>query len=444
MKKIALLIMFVFSYQFFFGTFLFIFPVEKDSDLTFDLTILEEKQAYAQIIDDNEDALNLRLSLIQQSQESIKIAVHQFKDDASANLITMALIERLKDGVEVEIIVDGLMNPNTSQSNYLLLKQYGASIKVFESRVLLLPYKGQNRLHDKFFLVDDVYGLISGRNIGERYFIKEENAVIDRDLFFVDPDTVEDMSLYFNQLSNPSYSRSIEGTLKDKEIEHTYQEHYDAYLAAQSLSTFFNNMMEGLLPVDGLIFLHNPINRWKKEPVLMNTLLDLVKKEGQASIQTPYIIFDKKLALQFDEVKDADIRILTNTIQTSPNIFASSGYIFDRKDLAEDFELYEIQSNLSRHTKTWLIGEEYLAVGSLNIDPRSNSLSTESMVLVKSSDLASIVMEQMHQEFNQSLQVDASGSYLEVEGIDKIETTFFKNTLIRIVGLFTYFFDALL
>jgi len=444
MRKVVLLIMFVFSYQFFFGTFLFIFPVEKDSDLTFDLTVLEHRQAYAQVIDDNEDALNLRLSLIQQSQESIKIAVHQFKDDASANLITMALIERLKDGIEVEIIVDGLMNPNTSQDNYLLLKHYGASIKVFESNVLLLPYKGQNRLHDKFFLVDGMYGLISGRNIGDRYFIKEENAVIDRDLFFIDPDTVEDMTSYFNQLADPTYSRSIEGKLRDDELEDIYQEHYDAYIEGHNLSTFFTNLMEGLLPVDGLIFLHNPINRWKKEPVLMNTLLDLVKKEGRASIQTPYIIFDKELAIQFDEVKDADIRILTNTIQTSPNIFASSGYIFDRKNLAEDFQLFEIQSNLSRHTKTWLIGEDYLAIGSLNIDPRSNRLSTESMVVVKSNDLATIVQDQMHQEFDQSLQVDASGSYLEVDGINTVETTFFKNTLIRIVGLFTYFFDALL
>lgn len=445
MRKLVLLIVFVFSYQFFFGTFLFLFPIEKGSDLHFDLRLLESSdQAYAQVIDDNIEALDLRLSLIQQSQSSIKIAVHQFHDDPSANLITMALIERLKDGVDVEILIDGIMNTDLKQDNYLLLKQYGASIKVFESKVFLLPHKGQNRLHDKFFIVDDTYGLISGRNIGERYFTNTDKAVVDRDLFFIDQKAIEDMSTYFNQLTSKEYSQSVQGELKDKSIEETYLAKYISYLENKDFPSVFTNFLDMLVPVDGLMFLHNPLNRWKKEPVLMDTLLELVQIEGKVSIQTPYVVFDKDLQEQFRKIEDAEIRILTNTIQTSPNVFASSGYIFDRKELAENYTLFEIQSTISRHTKTWVIGEEYLAVGSLNLDPRSNTLSTESMVLVKSSELSNTVFNNINNELNQSLQVLESGDYLSVSNVEAIQTNVFKRTLIRFVGLFTYFYEDLL
>jgi putative cardiolipin synthase len=436
----------VFSYQFFFGTFLFLFNIEQENDVKFDLSDLDQERqsSKAQIVNDNEEAFNLRLAFIENANASIQIAIHQFHDDQSANIITYALIERLKEEVQVDILVDGVMNGSLRQENYRLLAHYGANFKVYEPNVFLLPQRGQNRLHDKLFIFDEEYAIISGRNIGDRYFQTNSNSVGDRDLYFTDQKAIEDATKYFEDLFTSDYAKDLKAYTPDFVLETEMKEAYQDYMTTIDIEAFYQRKLEEMVDVESMLFLHNPIHRMKKEPLVMETLLALVKREGSSIIQSPYVVFDQELSNAFSQVKDLDITILTNTIETSPNIFASSGYMYDRKEIASIVQLYEIQSEENRHTKTWLIGQDYLAVGSLNIDPRSSSLSTESMVLVKSETLALNLKTTMLEELNQSFLVDEDGDYVTKENIDPVDQTFFKEAMVRFIGLFTYFFHDLL
>jgi len=446
MKKFLLVLLVLFSYQFFFGTFIFIFPIEQETNLEYDISVLEEfnDHALAFVNDDNEDALALRLSMINQSTSSIQIAMHRFIDDSSGDLITAALIEKLDQGVEVEIIVDGIMNPNHNIDIYRLLTTHGATLKVYEPKVFILPYKAQNRLHDKFFIFDDTYAIMTGRNIGDRYFTNAETSVHDRDVLFMDQHTISEMVTYFDQLMNDDSAHVLSHENADTEFLGIIQQKLLDYQSNHDLDGLYQTFLNQMIPIDGIMFVHNPVNQFKKEAVLMDTLFDLLNQEKQGIIQSPYIVLDNQLEEQLSLLEDVDLTFITNTIQTSPNVLASSGYIYDRETIAQMYTLYEIQSTQTRHTKTWLIGDEYLAIGSLNIDPRSRSLSTESMVIIKSKELYDETFDYVLTEIDISLAVDDTGDYIVDYTISQIDEKRSKTIIIKIVSFFTYFFHDLL
>ncbi len=446
MKKIWLAFLLLFSYQFFFGTFIYLFDIEQESVLTFNLSDLDEPKDDAKVLllNDNEKALAVRLSMIKHSESSIKIAVHQFKDDATSNLITAALIERLEQGVTVDIIIDGVMNSSLQQDNYRLLVGHGATLKAYEPNVFLLPYKTQNRLHDKLMIFDEMTAIIGGRNIGDRYFTNGDIAVDDRDIFLIDETVVADMNRYFEELIDSDFAKDIQKKDVDIEILKTFNQKYRDYQETYSLENIYTDALMQAIPVDGLLFVHNPINRLKKEPLAMNTLLDLLLQEQTGIIQSPYIVLNDYLEEQFLDLDDVELTFITNTIETSPNLFASSGYIFERNNLAQEHQLYEIQSDRTRHSKTWLIGDEYVAMGSLNLDPRSASLSTESILIIKSIDIYQQLHDDITSELDISLQVNEDGNYITNKSSMMIEQKPLKVLLIKAMGVFTYLFHDLL
>jgi putative cardiolipin synthase len=101
------------------------------------------------------------------------------------------------------------------------------------------------------------------------------------------------------------------------------------------------------------------------------------------------------------------VRILTNSLESAPELGAHSGYLHYRVALLEDgVELYEVRSllgnargsgqtamlsrygNYSLHAKLFVFDRQKLFIGSMNFDQRSKRLNTEVGLIIDSPELA--------------------------------------------------------
>ena len=115
------------------------------------------------------------------------------------------------------------------------------------------------------------------------------------------------------------------------------------------------------------------------------------------------------------------MRILTNSLSSTDNIEAFSGYQSDREALLKTgIRIFEIRPDakirekimtgelqdvlihkpiFGHHAKSMVIDNETTVIGTFNLDPRSANLNTECIVIVNSNKIAQGVLEGMNEEF---------------------------------------------
>ncbi len=133
--------------------------------------------------------------------------------------------------------------------------------------------------------------------------------------------------------------------------------------------------------------------------------------EESVLIQTPYLIMPEGGMELFAALieRGVRVRISTNSLASTDNIQAFSGYASQREELLESgIEIYEYraypairetllerypsiaESNpvFALHAKSLVIDNSVVFIGTFNLDPRSANLNTEVGVLAKNDELA--------------------------------------------------------
>ncbi|MGH8802419.1 MAG: phospholipase D-like domain-containing protein, partial [Casimicrobiaceae bacterium] len=126
-------------------------------------------------------------------------------------------------------------------------------------------------------------------------------------------------------------------------------------------------------------------------------------------IITPYFVpgADGMRLLAALRRRGVTIRVLTNSLDSTPEPIAQSGYMHYRRALLEDgVELYEVRARLGNargsgetraaaayghyalHAKFFIFDRKRLYVGSMNFDQRSRRLNTEMGLIIDSPELA--------------------------------------------------------
>jgi putative cardiolipin synthase len=131
-------------------------------------------------------------------------------------------------------------------------------------------------------------------------------------------------------------------------------------------------------------------------------------------IQSPYLVLSDKAMELFRQTtaRGVRVRINTNSLASTDNLQAFSGYRNQRKKLLKmGLEIYEyrpdpeVQHKLMRrsaamrdktpvfalHAKTMVVDSKVVYIGTFNLDPRSENLNTEVGVIVHNEALARVV-----------------------------------------------------
>ena len=150
------------------------------------------------LIEYGEDALKIRVHLIRAARRNIELQNFILRGDDSGELILNELLDAARRGVRVRLLLDQMFS--FSDVEYLVLLTmahknfeirfynpsfYKAKMAKYDwiSGMACCFRRVNQRMHNKLLVVDDMVGLIGGRNIADRYFDFDTNYEFkDRDV----------------------------------------------------------------------------------------------------------------------------------------------------------------------------------------------------------------------------------------------------------------------
>lgn len=411
-----------------------------------------------------------RLFIIENAKERLDVAYYSIERGETPNVFIGALFDAADRGVEVNVLLDGIFHGLRASRRsviYAIANHPNINLKFYEKFNPLIPWTINNRMHDKYIISDNKIAIIGGRNIGDKYFAPEwygKAITNDRDVVILNfnenkslnTSAVNQMSDYFSEVWNHDYSK--EALLLTKSIfrknadKRTDSMRKKAALAREMYKEQFEKIPDLYnisLPTRKVSFIHNPIERFSKQPWCWHELLELSKgAKNSVFVQSPYFIPSKKMTksfANFEDFKSKDVVFLTNSLASTPNPLAFAGYQNYRKKIVDQkIKIIEIQSTDSIHSKAFVIDNEIVAIGSFNVDPRSTFLSTESMVVIHSKEVVEDFRTNIFEYTDRSLSVNENYSYKKDEQIEELIAHPFKKILIMVLSVIVRPFDYLL
>ena len=391
------------------------------------------------------DGFLIRMQMINAAERTIDLQYFIFHGDDTGRLLTGAVLHAADRGVRVRILVDdGETDPGDEQLTALEAHP-SIELRIFNPFV----YRGHSRLlraveftfnasqldyrmHNKLLIVDNAVALIGGRNIGDQYFqIDPESQFADDDVFAGGP-IAKQLSVTFDAFWNSTLSIPAEALAGGKSSRATLNEHREDlkeerqqsktegvdYVKRISSGEPFDQIVSGSLP---LVWAHaqlvydSPDKKKVENGSMVGRLMHRTVADAATAVHsellmvTPYLIPGKDGMRLLKDLRDRNVRvrILTNSLESSTEVLAQSGYMPYRVPLLEmGVELYEIRSllgnargsgqtaaisrygNYSLHAKLFVFDRRRLFIGSMNFDQRSTHLNTEIGLIIDSPELA--------------------------------------------------------
>lgn len=412
------------------------------------------------VLEDGGGAMISRAWLTEYAEQTIDIQYFIFSID-NVGLIACDYLVRAADrGVKVRLLVDDIMVDADLQDILTLDSHENISIKVYNPGInlgknifnklgkLATDFRSANqRMHNKTFIVDGKVVITGGRNIADEYFdYDHEYNFRDRDVLLLGKE-VQDVNASFLKFWNSDLSVEVVNLIDELPENSTDKDRFDKLheyacnpenfwpqvrTKIKNLPSVFPMLKESgaLVWVDDVEFVSDEPGKNDGNSGLggggisTSKLIRLVQNaKATIDIQSPYLITSELSRTLFKEAieRGVKIRILTNSLASTDNLEAFSGYQKDRKKLLETgvriFEFRpdaaerkrimtgELQASISYqpvfglHAKSMLIDGATTVIGTFNLDPRSANLNTECLTIIHSKEVALSVGKGMEEEF---------------------------------------------
>lgn len=414
----------------------------------------------AYVLEDGSGSMVARAWLTEYAEKTIDIQYFIFSTDNIGLIACDYLIRAADRGVQVRIIVDDIMVEADLDDILVFSSHENISVKIYNPGVNLgknilqkvgkfaTDFRSANqRMHNKTFIVDGKVVITGGRNIADEYFdYDHEYNFRDRDILLLGKATA-DVSSSFDAYWNSDLSHDVTDIIKaDPETVYPKNRFDKLHEYACNPENFWPQIRERIanLPAAFQAISSSGDLVWLEDVEFISdipgkndgddglggggistvALIKLVQDaKSSIDIQSPYLVTTELSRDLFREAVDrgVKIRILTNSLASTDNVEAFSGYQKGRKELLETgvriFEYRpdaairkrimtgELQRTLDQtpifglHAKSMVIDGETTVIGTFNLDPRSAHLNTECIVVVRSDKIAKGVLTTMEEEF---------------------------------------------
>jgi putative cardiolipin synthase len=395
-----------------------------------------EKSGY-RIISIGVDGFLMRMEMIETAERTLDLQYYILRGDESGRLLTDALLRAANRGVRVRLLLDDGETLPGDERIFAIAGRANVEVRIFNP----FAYRGHNRLmkgteylfnhsrldyrmHNKLLVADNSIALLGGRNIGDQYFqIDPESQFADDDVFVGGP-IVHALSGTFDEFWNSDSTIPAEALPGNTHARRQkgYADKIDKagfdYRAKLESGEPLAGIIAGRLPLvwaDAQVVCDSPEKgRVPGRPGAASLMYEPVahavaQTQAELLIVSPYVVPSKdELHLLEDRLEHkVRIRILTNSLESAPELSAHSGYMHYRTALLKDrVELYEVRSRLGNsrgsgestkisrygnyalHAKLYVLDRQRLFIGSMNLDQRSRHLNTEVGLIIDSADLS--------------------------------------------------------
>ena len=279
------------------------------------------------------------------------------------------LVEKVNQGVEVRLLIDGSNLITRLHSNFEEeMEEFGIKFRVFSKMYPIVSTYLNNRDHRKVMVIDGKVGYTGGINIADEYINRYERFGHWKDCGLrVEGEAVESLTVLFLTMWNAS---------KNNEVDEDFSPYLE-YVTAKEEDGYY------------IPFADNPTD---DERLCKNIYLDMVNNaRDYVYAMTPYFIVDDEVisALQSAAKKGVDVRLGIPHIPDKKVAFTLAKNHYPEL-LKYGVKIYEYTPGFV-HSKTWLADGNIGVVGTINLDYRALYQNFECGVLVyKSKSLVTI------------------------------------------------------
>lgn len=343
------------------------------------------------LVDDINDGYRIRLELLRKANESLDICYYLYDNSNTATVILDEIVKAADRGVKVRLILNNFnssFRAGESWRREILSNHPNIEFYYYQNPYYNF-YKIQDINHDKVIIADETYLLTGGRNIADRFYIKDDEMVDDLDICVKrksKKSSIDNYMAYYEELLNVKPVKKVSPTDTDYDelrgkLESALDEIDEAFFKP-------GEVIDRLKFRDvKMTFVHNGLNKTVKEPKIMYELGELLEKSESVTWLSPYIISTRPVrSLGNFNKEEKKIDFITNSSKTTPNFPGFGATLAYKRRTARYGDIYSYVGKGSIHTKAAIFDDGITAIGSFNLDPRSAFLSTETMAIVDSQD----------------------------------------------------------
>ena len=382
------------------------------------------------------DAFAARLFLIDHATTSLDVQYYIYKADSIGKVFSAHLLMAAHRGVKVRILMDDLTTTGKDEQWQKLASHPNIELRLFNPNTLRTSFRNLallfnvnslgKRMHNKSLIADGSAAIIGGRNIGDVYFASSaETLFLDYDVLAIGkvvPDIYKAFDIYWNSKeavpSEDVLDNNNQTYFADKQDLKYGIKLFDETPAGKAiLNSDFNRKIAQrnlkLIVAKQTDFYYDHPSKVSTDEKDNRTHIsaqiseDLTHVQHELIIISPYFIPSDEMVhkLKSARARGVKVIIITNSLASTDVFPVYGGYQEYIKPLVDmGVKLYELKPNsfkkilstkawanpssLSLHTKMIIMDNTRLGIGSANIDPRSDKLNTEILMIVSSKKLA--------------------------------------------------------
>ena len=292
------------------------------------------------------------------------------------NTILDILKEKVKEGVEVRVMYDGMCSFALLPYNYpKILEQYGIKCKMFFPIKLRLSVYQNNRDHRKICIIYGNIAYTGGINLGDEYINKKEKYGYWKDTAI--------------RLTGGAVNSFIVMFLEMWNLDLKKEELYDNYL-----NDIKSNDSDGYIIPYG----DSPLDDYETGKKVYMDILNTANE--YVDIITPYLILDDELlsAIIYASNRGVKVRIIMPHIPDKKLVYYLGRSYY--KDLINNgVEIYEFEKGFT-HAKMFISDNIKAVVGTINLDYRSLYLHFECACYIYKNK----VIQDIQKDYNKTIQ----------------------------------------
>lgn len=334
------------------------------------------------IYTDGEKKFRQLLQDIRSAKHHIHIEYYIFRSDFLGNEIIDALIQKVKQGIVVRLLVDDEGSRQLSKKLVRRLTQAGGKFQTFfPGHLPLINMRINYRNHRKLVIIDGKTGYLGGFNVGDEYLGLSSKFGYWRDTHLrIEGEAVNSIQSRFlldwNQASNE--------LVPFKSYYNTDQTTKYGEVGIQIISS-------------------GPDKKWEQ---IKNAFIKMIlSAKKRVYIQTPYLIPDESLlnAISIASLSHVDVRIMIPNKPDHPFVYWAT-YSNVGILLEAGVRVYLYQNGFL-HAKTIIVDDRLATVGTSNLDFRSFGLNFEVNAFIYHQKTAKQLADIFKQDMKQSREL---------------------------------------